>query len=729
MIDPIQDILSNELLPEELQAQLQAEQEKIIERLESFGRALSSKRDDAVSGRVSSGIEQEWVEDEEAYQGIDDANRNSSNSKPTSHTGGSSIVTTRSKDVRSTVFLNITRPYVDAAAAKVADMLLPTDDRNWAIKPTPLPELEMIKNSEEPAILPGPDGAPVADGSTIKDKVAELYSDASKKSEAAQKRIDDWLIECQYHAEVRKVIEDCSRLGTGILKGPFPGRTRSKVIHREPGITAIEIIEKIVPKSKRIDPWNFYPDPACGENIHDGAYCWEKDNITAKQLKDLIGTPGYVRSQIEKVLEEGPGKKYESSRTEKAGDKERFEIWYYHGVVDKEDMEAAGVKITQSDMVNAMCVMVNDRVIKAAINPLDSGEFPYDLMPWQRRTDSPFGTGVSRQVRTPQRMLNAGARNMMDNAGLSAGPQLIIRRGSVEPADGIWQITPRKMWYVNDDADVRGVADAFAAINIPTLQGELMNIIQFAQKMAEDVTGLPMLLQGQQGSAPETVGGMSMLNNNASTVMRRIARTFDDYITEPHIRRYYEWLLLYGENEDEKGDYIIDARGSTALVEMDIYNQSVMEMGQLVQNEAFGIDPKRWFAELLKGKKMDPKKFQYSEDEMKKIEEAQSQQPPDPRIEAAQIRADAEVKKAEAQSQADQVSSEFKSQMAEQDHTAKMAALQLEREIKMLELANAQHISLEKIKAQLADTSIRERNKRDMARAEMTIKQETGSGI
>ena len=36
---------------------------------------LLGKRREAISGRQSSGIENDWQEDEEHYQGIDDANR------------------------------------------------------------------------------------------------------------------------------------------------------------------------------------------------------------------------------------------------------------------------------------------------------------------------------------------------------------------------------------------------------------------------------------------------------------------------------------------------------------------------------------------------------------------------------------------------------------------------------------------------------------------------------
>ena len=40
-----------------------------------FVQTLLSRRSEAIAGRAGSGIEEEWTEDEEHYQGIDDANR------------------------------------------------------------------------------------------------------------------------------------------------------------------------------------------------------------------------------------------------------------------------------------------------------------------------------------------------------------------------------------------------------------------------------------------------------------------------------------------------------------------------------------------------------------------------------------------------------------------------------------------------------------------------------
>lgn len=724
----------------------QAANEKLAARLEAFSNSLKRKRDEAISGRKSSGIEEEWVLAEEAYQGIDDANRGSmAMGKPSSPYGGYVNGKPANKGTRSTVLLNITRPYVDAAAARVGDMLLPTDDRNWAIKPTPIAETAK-------AMMGQLQGMPPEQAQSV---IQQVNQEAKVASDGAQTQIEDWLVQCQWHAEVRKLIEDCARLGTGVIKGPVPAKMRSKVATEIDGMRAMVIKESIGPESKCISPWNFFPDPDCGETIHDGGYTWEVDTITARRIRDLRGLPGYMESQIDKVLEQGPqGRNTDAShyKQQKAKDSDVYEIWYYYGMAEREDLIAAGVEVPEEGdtSVPAILTMINDIVVRGALNPLDSGEFPYDAMPWQRKTDQPWGTGIAVQINTPQRMLTAAVRNMMDNAGLSAGPQMIIRRNAITPADGQWNLTPRKIWWVNDNADVAAVNQAFLAVNIPTLQNELNNIIQLSLKMAEDVTGLPMLMQGQAGAAtPDTVGGMQMLNNNASSVLRRIARLFDDKVTEPHIRRYYDWLMEYGEDDSIKGDFEIDARGSSALVERDLQNQAILQMGAMVMNPAFGIDPEKWFTEALKAQRLDPQRFLM--DEEKKAQMAQQPPPMPPQIQAAQIRAQTDMQKAQLMLQADaqktqallqaeaqqsQAELAIKAQIAEAQYAAqvekmrldqdrdtvyvqaqhardttnaqaKMVELQLKREIAMLQYATQEKISLETVKAKLASDAMK----------------------
>ena len=53
----------------------------------------------------------------------------------------------------------------------------------------------------------------------------------------------------------------------------------------------------------------------------------------------------------------------------------------------------------------------------------------------------------------------------------------------------------------------------------------------------------------------------------------------------------------------------------------------------------------------------------------------------------------------------------------------------MEREIEMLKLAQTKELTLEEIKAKLADTAIKERGKKELFAAEAQIKNQLGSGI
>src|SRR3990167_3113960 len=171
-----------------------------VARLDALGQSLARTRAEAIKARQSSGIEEIWYEDEEFFAGIDDANRGEVGvgmmwrQKPPGQAGRSSDAAT----TRSTVFPNITGPYCDAAAARIADMLLPTDDRSWALKPTPVPELVGIAKGKYPKpMLAGIAGAHPGDPAGARNELAiatraalEVVSEAKEKAEKAQTRIE-----------------------------------------------------------------------------------------------------------------------------------------------------------------------------------------------------------------------------------------------------------------------------------------------------------------------------------------------------------------------------------------------------------------------------------------------------------------------------------------------------------------------------------------------------------
>jgi hypothetical protein len=719
-----------DLLPEELAEKLAEKREKRTLRLAEIGGVLAKKRDAAAEFRVSSGIEKIWQDAEDAYNGLDDANRDDTAGplKPAVLDG--SFIGVRKKDnQRSTVFLNITRPYTDTASAMTCDMLMPSDDRNWALDPTPVPELEDAKDDQTPvpdliAVLP--DGTQRQ--GTVADEVAERMKQARKKADAAERRVEDWLVQCQYHSHLRRLIDSAAKLGTGVLKGPFPtSRTRRKAMHKE-GAFTLDLVTSIDPTSKEIDPRNLFPDPACGEDIHSGSYIFERDALAARALSELRSEPGYLAEEIEAALIEGPQKKNLNSGAQATSVdlNGKFEIWYFYGYFSREDCETLGVEAGEGiEDVALVATMVNDRVIKAVLNPLDLGEFPYDVLPWQRRPGHWAGVGVPEQGQTPQRMVNAATRNMLDNAGLSGGPILAIDRSKIEPADGKWNLSPRKMFYTKTGAELRSIADAISAIVIPSVQQELLNIVQFALKMMEDVTGLPALMQGQAGPANEPLGAVQLRQNNGSAALRRIARFFDDRITEPHLRRYYAWLMLYGTDEEEKGDYTINARGSSVLVERTLQQQEIMAMGQMVMNPAFELSPAKWAREWLRSRKFDPARFELDDEEKARMEQQQGQQEA-PQVTVAKINAESRAqtkqidaqlaeKKIAADTDRDTVFVRAETERTRAESNKAQAELNARVQLAMLDYANRNKVTLAEIKADLTKEAMRLQTQRELA--------------
>jgi len=480
------------------------------------------------------------------------------------------------------------------------------------------------------------------------------------------------------------------------------------------------MVEEIVPESKCISIWNAFPDPACGDNIHNGQYFIEHDNLTEKQVRELIAAPGYIPSAIEEVLRQGPQENATTALVKaphESSDQvaKNYHIWYYHGFLSVEDVVAMGCDCGDIEGgVAAVITIINDTPIKAHLAPLSAGKFPYDFMCWQRTAGSPWGIGIARQIRACQSILNATVRSMMENAGLSSGPQIILGRGSIIPADGSWVITPRKVWLLKPDADIPDVTKAFNAVQIPSIQQELLETVNFVLKMAENVTGLPILLQGQQGptGVPETVGGMQILVANASGLLRRMARIFDDSITKPHVTSYYEWMMEFGEDDSIKGDFQVIPRGSSALVIKDMRATFLIQVvPQLIANPNFGIDPARYFKEVAKLNGLEPSDVQFTEAELQAL--MQQEAPPDPRVQVAQIRTEGDLKKTEmvvATDQAriardidrDRAYVEAENERTKTTGIVKMAELELRRELLIMELAQRDKLSIDTIKAQLA---------------------------
>ena len=725
------------------------------ERIAGITQTIISQRDEAVQGRQASGIEQQWMEAEEAYLGIDDENRGefegSKWAKPYTTDGGLTKRANSSDGVRATAFVRMTARYVDAGAAKVCEIALPIDGKAFSLKPTPVPELAASLEDDSPVMVGGQQAMKPPEGEgqepqplTVADLARNQQAIADKKAKKAEQRIYDWQVEYNHEAEMRKVVFDGARCGSGVLKGPIPETSKGVKFSVANGVGELVIVQKQKPVARWIDFWNLFPDPGCGESIHDGEYVFERDGMLPAKLRGLLKDTGgkWRVDAINQVLDEGPEGHIEddgtNSRAKNQAKNRQFTVWHYYGQVKRKDFETingaqAGMTRPDQEYVFVIATLVNDKIIRLILNPLESGSYPYLVFNWRRRSGHWAGVGIGEQIRTPQRIINAATRRMLDNAGKSAGSITVADPDGIQPATGNvndWRLTGGdNLFWRQKGAAGQDVRELFQSFQIPNVTQQLMLVVEYAFRLAEEQSNIPLITQGQSGdTTPDTFGGQQLQDNNANQLLRDVGFGLHDSITDPLGHRMYEWLLMDPDiPDDEKGDLQVDISGAVALIEKALQRQFVIQMMPMLGRPGSRLDPAKFEENLLRMNRMVPSDFQYDDEQWKKMQEAPP--PVAPQIEAAKIRAEAQVQVAQSRDQLaaerirvdtdrDTAYNNSLAQRAEQDFSARIAELELRRELAMLEYAQSNKLTLDQIKAQLAETTMKLQVQRELAGAD-----------
>jgi len=711
-----------------------------VEKLHGY---FTTMRDKWVQHRASHDVEKRWRRNAQLYFG--ERTESTGEFENTLRNGPPARKVTDGN--RSRVVINIVRPKVDQAIARMCEILFPVDDRNWDIKPTPIPEIADMTGDQRPTVDPAT-GQPT--GMTANDEANIVMEAAKKAAEAMRNSIDDSLTECEYNGESRKMVENGVRLGTGIMYGPFPARQTSKVWLPQPdGTQTLQYNEDIVPASQSLDPWDVWFDPACGNDHQRGRGFWMRRNVTRKELRGVVGLPGYDTESIREVLRTSPNRirVAEGRVMRDVIQEDSYEMWTYHGEIEPDEMltltERTGDPI--SDVSFGVLVMVNDKVIGAMPSWVADETLPVDVWCWRKSDDSPYGYGLPDELEHQQRVVNSAWRQVMDNGRTSLGGQIVMKKGLVIPQNGSYEITPNKIWLAKDDLE--DVRQAFSVFEFNSHLQELLAIAQAAMGFADTEANMPQILGGQQGSAPETVGGMVMLYNNANAVLRQRVKLYDDNITRPHIGRYYDWKMANDPEPAIKGDYEVDARGSTALIERDIQNQALLNLANITNNPRYTphLKEREELRAILKAFKVNPDELMKTEDQFSQDQQAMAEQgaPQDPKIATEEMRMQA--KQLDLQDRDKQRNFELTKQERELLVREKTLAYNIEREraeseqsaidnqltrdLAIAKLESTNQFDRENLAAKERLEMIKIQDGRERFNAEAALKVRQGSGI
>jgi hypothetical protein len=600
--------------------------------LGAWGAELRAKLEQQI--QLKGPIERRWVEDIRQYHGR------------TSFDGGTQTEKERPKTEGEICGYNRTRSKVNTGTGRLGDLLFPGDDKNWAINPSPVPEL--IARMGDKTVVEH-------EGQTFQDETGEPITEsalamrtmeqAKEACRGMEREIEDQLSASNYGAAARRAMFDAGQLGTGILKGPVVEGRQRKSWSTKDGASQLTMVMDRTPVARHVSPWNFFPDMSAAK-MDQCEYVFERVYVSRSGMKKMATRAGFNKAGYEAVMRMPAGSTAIAptqsmnelrgmSGLQPASQDTRYEMWLYHGPVSTELLKTLGsvLPTDKADEIEeyypAIVWMCHGTIIKAAVSPLDTGELPYSVFAWEEDESCLFGFGVPYLTRNTQNTLDRAWDSMIENSEKSAGPQIVVRKGQITPANGEWEIDePFKVWYSTDK--IGEAKHAFETYDFPNHQAQFAALAKDASAAMDEESLIPVLAQGEQGSASPTLGGMSMLMNASLTTVRAAVKRWDDEVTAKLVTRFYDWNMLNSEKEAIKGDFEVVATGSGSLLVREIVGAELrMILAEASKNPALAAWTKidGLYKKYIATTHINPDEVVRTKEEYEKY--IQDQQPPE----------------------------------------------------------------------------------------------------
>lgn len=499
---------------------------------------------------------------------------------------------------RSKSFVRKTRVKVKTVNARCMDLLFPANtSRNWNMQPTPKPTVApeqrkqiarlLQQASQPPEPQPGQPPQPAPPAPTKED--VDKAVDQMVKSAAVemQKTIDDQLAETRYKEVAKQVIGSGNLYGTGVLKAPLVERKIRQRFVQEGGKWKLKTETYVVPFVEYVPLWRWFPDMTA-TNLQDCRFVYERHLMTKTAVLKLADRKSFAGAVIKNHVTSNPNgllrPRYYDSELKMIGDRTatqvqnngQYEIFERWGWLDGEQLIGIGVKIPEDrrheSFFSNVWLLPNGEVIRAVLQPINGVTWPYHLYYFDKDETSIFGEGLASVMRDDQVMMNSGVRMILDNAAITAGPQLEVNMRLLAKNEKAEEMFPFKIWpRTGDDAG----SPAVRVLDMPSHLAELQGIVGMFDDNLDEVTAIPRYMSGENATngAAGTASGMSMLMGAASIVMKDLITSFDEGITKPFITALYRWNMQFSRNDKIKGDFDVVASGAASMVAKEVRAQ------------------------------------------------------------------------------------------------------------------------------------------------------------
>ena len=216
---------------------------------------------------------------------------------------------------------------------------------------------------------------------------------------------------------------------------------------------------------------------------------------------------------------------------------------------------------------------------------MEGVKWPYFFYYYDKDETSIFGEGIPSIMSDVQELINSAFRAMLDNAAISAGPQIEVNLDLMSEDEDPRDVYPFKVWMrTGEGADAAN--PAIRVFQLPSYTTEFERMIELFRSYGDEVTSIPRQMWGEpSGAAGRTASGLSMLMGSANITIKDQVKNFDDGITKPFISAMYHWNMKFNSDSDIKGDYAVQARGTSSLIAKEIRAQSLINFAQITNNQ------------------------------------------------------------------------------------------------------------------------------------------------
>jgi hypothetical protein len=583
---------------------------------------------------------------------------------------------------------NIVQAKCDTAIAQCVSMQFATGEKNWDIFPA-------ADETDEANVL---------------------------KSRGMSKKIETQLDKCGYGFQCRRAMTDRVILGTGVVKGPV---NTGKLYKHYEDIGDNTWVPKVGvnydPAVMWVNTWFFYPD----DSVNDFSKAQDAIEIhpmSKLELSQYRKHDGFDAEAIEEVLKQAPADYMNANFAEyaKLTDsnpylfKDKYAVLEYQGPITSSELDELGIEPTYdspTDEYYGEVWVCQGKVLRIELENIEASfEIPYAVATWKKDPSSVYGFGQPLTMRDAQRVVTQTWHMILDNSSLSSGPQGAIQKRFIQPADGVWELGPRKMWNLTDP--MMKVQDAISFFNVPNVTQQIIPVLQMAREFAEEESNTPLISAGlgsPQNS--ESATGQLITQQNSTTLLDFLAEEWDDQITQKVISRMYAWNMQYASDPAIKGNYVIDVRSSTEYKNKQQHVRDVERLSmEMQQNPALAkwINPDALTKLRLEMMHLPTKTIIRTPEEVAQIEAQMAQQPNPEMIELQIKQKEAEGEEQDRKLKAMQLQFEIHQQQQREswEHEEKMSAnyaRTLEAQAMVLRSQNEKETEMIKLAAKSED--------------------------